>query len=110
MDSLDIVAGIYSCFISFLHSTRSSGRELSLSKAGQHRCRGNEEAVVSEDLRSRKEVGLSKLFILLKVFHCRVLNRPRCARLCSDKSTLTGQTIRATESPLHRAAPVIQAV
>ena len=51
MDSLDIVVGIYSCFISFLHSTRSSGRELSLSKAGQHRCRGNEGAVVSEDLR-----------------------------------------------------------
>lgn len=51
------------------------------------------------------EAGLSKLFILLEV---RVLDRPRRPRLCSDKPTLTGQTIRATESPLHQAAPVVQ--
>ena len=33
---------------------------------------------------------------------------PPCPRICCDKSTLTRQTIRAMESPLHHAVSVIQ--
>lgn len=33
---------------------------------------------------------------------------PPCPRVCCDKSTLTGQAIRAMESPLHHAVSVIQ--
>lgn len=76
-----------------------------MSQAGHPKCHRVWGEAFLRTSEGRMEAGPSKLFILLRV---RVLKRPWRPRLCSDEFTLTGQTIRAMESPLQPAAPVIR--